>query len=81
MEMALMGLLPNTPENPLLVFKYDAASKSFTKYVIHEYQDHGIGFGDINGDGRKDLVVKVKVARTTPNPGRINGHFIVVSLI
>lgn len=50
-------IVPNTPENPLLVFKYDSANKSFTKHVIHNYQDHGIGIGDINGDGKKDLIV------------------------
>jgi len=50
-------IVPNTPENPLLVFRYDSTKKGFTKYTIADRQDHGIGFGDINGDGRKDFVV------------------------
>lgn len=61
-------IVPNTPENPLLVFKYDSAAKSFTKYVIHDYQDHGIGFGDINGDGRKDLIVSKGWLEAPANP-------------
>lgn len=68
-------IIPNTPENPLLVFKYDASSKSFTKYVIHDYQDHGIGFGDVNGDGRKDLVVSKGWLEAPANPWKEKWKF------
>lgn len=61
-------IVPNTPENPLLVFKYDSVNKSFTKYTIAPYQDHGIGFGDVNGDGRKDLVVSKGWLEAPANP-------------
>ncbi|MCX7014743.1 MAG: VCBS repeat-containing protein [Candidatus Sumerlaeota bacterium] len=56
-------IVPNTPGKPLVVYKLvvDAAGKGtgrFTSHVIRkEKQGHGLGFGDINGDGRGDLVL------------------------
>lgn len=61
-------VVPNTPEKPLQVFKYNKESKSFTQYTLADYQDHGVGCGDVNGDGRKDLVVSKGWLEQPANP-------------
>ena len=53
----LMEIVPNTPEYPLIILKLDTVKRSFDKFTIADRQDHGLGFGDINGDGRGDLVI------------------------
>ncbi len=58
-----LELVPNTPPFPQKVYKLvtDADGKGtgeFTEHVVYaEKSGHGIGFGDINGDGRGDLVL------------------------
>jgi hypothetical protein len=58
-----LELVPNTPGGPLVVYKLirDAQGKGtgeFAKHVIWEQkQGHGLGFGDINGNGRGDFVL------------------------
>ncbi|MEI6915979.1 MAG: VCBS repeat-containing protein [Armatimonadota bacterium] len=53
-----LEIVPNTPGNPLRVFKLirDSAGKGageFKKYEISaEPQGHGLGFGDIQGNGK-----------------------------
>ncbi len=61
-------IVPNTPNNPLLVFRHDPATKSFVKYQIADSQDHGLGFGDVNGDGRPDLVISKGWLEAPANP-------------
>lgn len=55
-------IVPNTPGHPLKFFKLenDAQGKptgKFRKIMVARTQGHGLGFGDINGDGRGDFVV------------------------
>ena len=56
-------VIPNLPKGPLIVFKLirDAKGKGtgvFKRYEISpEFQGHGLGFGDINGDGRNDFIL------------------------
>lgn len=57
-----MEIVPNNPGLPLKYFKLqkDAQGKStgkFLKVVVASTQEHGLGFGDINGDGRGDFVI------------------------
>ena len=57
-----IDIVPNNPGLPLKYFKLqkDAQGKpkgTFLKIVVASTQEHGLGFGDINGDGRGDLVV------------------------
>ncbi|MCX5675296.1 MAG: VCBS repeat-containing protein [Planctomycetota bacterium] len=57
-------IVPSTPNTPLVVLKLatDAAGKGagqFSKHVIYEGKPGmGLGFGDLNGDGRGDLVIQ-----------------------
>lgn len=50
-------IVPNTPGYPLICLKLDRTKGTFVKYTIADKQDHGLGFGDINGDGRGDFVI------------------------
>jgi hypothetical protein len=56
-------IVPNTPQGPLLVYKLvtNASGKGtgrFEKHVLREEpQGHGLGCGDIAGNGRMDIVL------------------------
>lgn len=56
--------VPNLPNDGLVIFvlQRDAAGKGTGTFkrvdVYQEKQGHGLGFGDINGDGRGDFVLK-----------------------
>lgn len=55
-------IVPNTPNKPLAFYTLsrDANGKpttEFTRTQVTEKHGHGLGFGDINGDGREDFVV------------------------
>ena len=55
-------IVPNTPNSPLIYYslkrdKNNKATGEFSTTRIAEKQGHGLGFGDINGDGRGDFVV------------------------
>ena len=50
-------LIPNCPGEPLKVFKLVAPEK-FAVYTLYDQpQGHGLGCGDINGNGRMDIVL------------------------
>ena len=59
------GHLEIVPNNPNLPFKFyklerDKSGKAlgtFIKTQIAEKQGHGVGFGDVNGDGRGDFII------------------------
>jgi len=51
-------IIPNTPNDPLMIYRHNKAGSAFTAHkVLDRKSGHGLGFGDINGDGRIDLVV------------------------
>lgn len=50
-------ICPNNPGQPLKYLTYQPAQKTFRVVDVHPKQGHGLGFGDINGDGRGDFVV------------------------
>lgn len=55
-------IVPNTPGKPLAYYtlqrdKNGKGNGQFSKTLVADKQGHGLGFGDINGDGRGDLVV------------------------
>lgn len=50
-------IVPNTPNSPLHYFKLEGPGK-FVRYEVGDYKSHGLGYGDINGDGKGDFIVK-----------------------
>lgn len=55
-------IVPNNPRQPLKFYKLKKGSDKnstaeFSKISVAEEQGHGLGFGDINGDGRGDFIV------------------------
>jgi hypothetical protein len=59
-----LEVVPNTPGHPLVVYKLvtDAQGRGTGRFEVRCIfreggQGHGLGFGDINGDGRGDFVL------------------------
>jgi hypothetical protein len=55
-------IVPNTPGSPLIYYtlnrdKNNKPLGTFTKTQVIDKHGHGLGFGDINGDGRKDFII------------------------
>lgn len=55
-------VVPNNPNDPLRFYKLNRdeqgrANGSFREYYVADSQGHGLGFGDINGNGRGDFVI------------------------
>ncbi|MHC4915869.1 MAG: FG-GAP repeat domain-containing protein [Planctomycetota bacterium] len=50
-------IVPNTPGGPLRAFKLVGPGKFEAHALWEGPQGHGLGFGDISGDGRGDLVL------------------------
>lgn len=55
-------IVPNNPNDPLKFYKLNRNNNgepegTFTKVSVTEHQDHGLGFGDVNGDGRGDFII------------------------
>lgn len=59
-----LEIVPNTPNDPLVVYKLitDEAGKGDGQFAAHTIypakQGHGLGFGDITGNGRGDFILK-----------------------
>jgi hypothetical protein len=72
--------VPNTPGHALCVYKLqrDAAGNGtgeFTKHCIYkEPQGHGLGFGDVNGDGRGEFILVNGWLEAPANP--LDGEWI-----
>ncbi|MBO0947399.1 FG-GAP repeat domain-containing protein [Fibrella forsythiae] len=49
-------ICPNNPGKPLVYLKYQT-DHTFKSIPVHSTQGHGLGFGDVNGDGRGDFII------------------------
>ncbi|MBD0255703.1 MAG: VCBS repeat-containing protein [Cytophagales bacterium] len=74
-------IVPNTPGKPLAFYRLerDASQKPlgrFTKVPVAPTQGHGLGFGDVNGDGRGDFILGNGWLEAPPKPlaGAWNPH-------
>lgn len=57
-----LEIVPNTPNDPLKFYKLERdgdgdGTGRFQKVRVADSQGHGLGFGDINGDGRGDFIM------------------------
>ncbi|WP_234734477.1 FG-GAP repeat domain-containing protein [Tellurirhabdus bombi] len=52
----VVEIVPNNPKHPLKYFKL-GKDASFQQVQVAPTQDHGLGFGDVNGDGKGDFIV------------------------
>lgn len=52
-----LEIVPNTPGHPLVIYKPDGRGGFAQTRIFDRPQGHGLGFGDINGDGRGDFVL------------------------
>ncbi|MEX0779051.1 MAG: VCBS repeat-containing protein [Balneolales bacterium] len=57
-----LEIVPNNPNDPLKYYKLERNSDGksigeFNKVTVYNEQGHGLGFGDVNGDGRGDFIV------------------------
>ncbi|MBC7826170.1 MAG: VCBS repeat-containing protein [Chitinophagaceae bacterium] len=55
-------IVPNNPGKPVMIFKLKLNDRGkgtgfFQGYEVWNRQAHGMGFGDINNDGRADLIL------------------------
>ncbi|MCC5908595.1 MAG: VCBS repeat-containing protein [Balneolaceae bacterium] len=57
-----LEIVPNNPNDPLKYYKLERdpngnATGTFQKVPVADGQGHGLGFGDVNGNGRGDFIV------------------------
>ena len=68
-----LEIVPNTPGGPLRVFKLitDARGRGtgqFREHVVFDSpQGHGLGFGDVNGDGRGEFILRKGILEPPAN--------------
>lgn len=74
-----LEIVPNTPSAPLVIYKLirDANGKGTGEFAAHklrisgrdnDHQGHGLGFGDITGNGRGDFVYNNGWLEAPANP-------------
>lgn len=66
-------IVPNTPNDPLIIYRLITDSEGrgtgkFTSYKVMGEHGHGLGFGDVNHDGRGDFIVSRGWAESPKNP-------------
>ncbi len=69
----IIEIVPNTPNDSLIIYRLildnnKKGSGKFSKHAITGKHGHGLGFGNINDDGRGDLVVPSGWLEAPENP-------------
>ena len=76
-----LEIVPNCPSEPLSIYKLDTGtdgrgSGSFSKTTVYEKaQGHGLGCGDITGNGRMDLIIRNGWLEAPDDPYNGNWQF------
>jgi hypothetical protein len=52
-----LEIVPNTPGKALVAYRKEKGGSTFISHKIAESHGHGLGFGDINNDGRGDFII------------------------
>ena len=73
-------IIPNTPNDSLTIYrlkkdKNGLGASSFERVKIHGKHDHGLGFGDVNGDNRGDFILGNGWLEAPENPFEENWVF------
>ncbi|MEK7415689.1 MAG: VCBS repeat-containing protein [Planctomycetota bacterium] len=69
-----LEIVPNTPGHPLCAYKLvrDAQGRGtgkFTKHILYpEGCGHGLGFGDVDGDGRGEIITPKGILKAPADP-------------
>lgn len=58
----IVEIIPNTPNDSLIIFRLELnengkGTGKFTPKSIYGKHGHGLGFGDINGDEKEDIII------------------------
>jgi hypothetical protein len=61
-------IIPNTPGGPLRIFKLNGNGAFKCHTIYNEAQGHGLGCGDIAGNGRMDIVLANGWLEAPPDP-------------
>lgn len=66
-------IVPNTPNSPLKIYrlardKNGKGTAQFESFEVYGKHGHGLGFGDLNGDGRGDFIVEEGWLEAPENP-------------
>ena len=69
----VLEIVPNTPNDSLIIHRLvldenGEGTGAFRSYGITGEHGHGLGFGDVNGDGRHDLIVPNGWLEAPSNP-------------
>jgi len=69
----IIEIIPNTPNDSLVIYRLQVDNNKkgagkFSKHTISGPQGHGLGFGDINGDGLDDIIVPKGWLQTPNDP-------------
>lgn len=65
----ILEVVPNTPGKPLRIYRLGHTQTGrFDSVEVVNKHGHGLGFGDINGDGRGDFVVDNGWIEAPPDP-------------
>lgn len=63
-----LEIVPNTPGDPLIVYKLVGNGEFKAHTIYPKAQGHGLGFGDINGNGRGDFILHNGWLEAPENP-------------
>jgi len=69
----IVEIVPNTPNDPLKIYRLvrdenGKGTAKFRSYEVYGKHGHGLGFGDLNGDGRGDFIVHEGWLEAPENP-------------